>query len=204
MSAPRPRPLTKARRIAMIGDINLPQCRKYRVEQLAELWAGQGVDYGYCSRRRRAPRRGAAAGRDAPDAVPHAQCATDVDVSCRGAAAALAGALRSRRSAVLDPGLRDLCQHGRPATRAEGAFPVRGAEVPGCDEPGRHRHDVDARAGRPRPPADRAPGACAAQLCRCRHAGRRRHGAGHAPRIRVRPSPSPSPAARRGTRWISA
>jgi glycosyltransferase involved in cell wall biosynthesis len=43
-----PATLTKARRIAMIGDINLPQCRKYRVEQLAELWAGQGVDYGYC------------------------------------------------------------------------------------------------------------------------------------------------------------
>ena len=29
----------------MIGDLNLPQCRKYRVEQLDEIWAGLGVDY---------------------------------------------------------------------------------------------------------------------------------------------------------------
>jgi len=32
-------------RIAMIGDLYLPQCRKYRVAQLAELWGGQGADY---------------------------------------------------------------------------------------------------------------------------------------------------------------
>lgn len=32
------------RRIAIIGDLNLPQCRKYRVEQLAELWQSQGVE----------------------------------------------------------------------------------------------------------------------------------------------------------------
>lgn len=29
--------------IAIIGDLNLPQCRKYRVEQLAQFWEGQGV-----------------------------------------------------------------------------------------------------------------------------------------------------------------
>jgi len=29
--------------IAIIGDLNLPQCRKYRVEQLASFWEGQGV-----------------------------------------------------------------------------------------------------------------------------------------------------------------
>ncbi len=32
------------RRIAVIGDLNLPQCRKYRVEQLHDLWAKGGVD----------------------------------------------------------------------------------------------------------------------------------------------------------------
>lgn len=31
-------------RIAIIGDLNLSQCRKYRVEQLAEFWRAQGVD----------------------------------------------------------------------------------------------------------------------------------------------------------------
>ena len=30
-------------RIALIGDLNLAQCRKYRVEQLAAFWNGQGV-----------------------------------------------------------------------------------------------------------------------------------------------------------------
>lgn len=34
----------RTRRIALIGDINLPQCRKYRVEQLQELWAAKGVE----------------------------------------------------------------------------------------------------------------------------------------------------------------
>ncbi len=35
------------RKIAMIGDLNLPQCRKYRVEQLDELWRLADVDYSY-------------------------------------------------------------------------------------------------------------------------------------------------------------
>lgn len=39
--------LTRTRRIAMIGDMNLPQCRKYRIEQPQELWAGMGVDYNF-------------------------------------------------------------------------------------------------------------------------------------------------------------
>lgn len=43
-----PAVLSKRRRIAMIGDINLQQCRKYRVEQLDELWHLKNVDYGYC------------------------------------------------------------------------------------------------------------------------------------------------------------
>ncbi|RFP90965.1 glycosyltransferase [Rhodobacteraceae bacterium 63075] len=30
-------------RIALIGDLNLPQCRKYRIEQLAAFWQSQGV-----------------------------------------------------------------------------------------------------------------------------------------------------------------
>ncbi len=34
-------------RIAMIGDLNLPQCRKYRVEQQAELWGAQQVGYDF-------------------------------------------------------------------------------------------------------------------------------------------------------------
>lgn len=34
---------TRQPRIALIGDLNLPQCRKYRVEQLAEFWEAQGV-----------------------------------------------------------------------------------------------------------------------------------------------------------------
>lgn len=35
------------RQIAMIADLNLPQCRKYRVEQLAAFWRGRGVDFDY-------------------------------------------------------------------------------------------------------------------------------------------------------------
>ena len=34
-------------RIALIGDLNLPQCRKYRVEQLAAFWQAQGVACDY-------------------------------------------------------------------------------------------------------------------------------------------------------------
>lgn len=45
--ASMPAMLRKTRRIAMIGDLNLPQCRKYRVEQLAEFWNRQGVEYSY-------------------------------------------------------------------------------------------------------------------------------------------------------------
>lgn len=37
----------KRRSVAMIGDLNLPQCRKYRVEQLDEIWGALGVDYSY-------------------------------------------------------------------------------------------------------------------------------------------------------------
>ncbi|WP_093995205.1 glycosyltransferase [Octadecabacter ascidiaceicola] len=40
---PTPPDKDSRRFIAIIGDLNLPQCRKYRVEQLAEFWAGQGV-----------------------------------------------------------------------------------------------------------------------------------------------------------------
>lgn len=39
--------LHRRRKIAMIGDLNLAQCRKYRVEQPAEIWAGLDVDYGF-------------------------------------------------------------------------------------------------------------------------------------------------------------
>ncbi|GGX70563.1 hypothetical protein GCM10007385_44510 [Tateyamaria omphalii] len=35
------------RSIALIGDLNLPQCRKYRVEQLAAFWQAQGVSCDY-------------------------------------------------------------------------------------------------------------------------------------------------------------
>ena len=38
---------TKRRKIALIGDLNLPQCRKYRVEQLVQFWQTQGVDLGF-------------------------------------------------------------------------------------------------------------------------------------------------------------
>jgi glycosyltransferase involved in cell wall biosynthesis len=34
----------RARKIALIADLNLPQCRKYRVEQAAEFWRAQGVE----------------------------------------------------------------------------------------------------------------------------------------------------------------
>lgn len=36
-------------RIAMIADLNLAQCRKYRVQQLAGFWAEQGIDYDFVS-----------------------------------------------------------------------------------------------------------------------------------------------------------
>ncbi|MEM9966718.1 MAG: glycosyltransferase [Pseudomonadota bacterium] len=40
--------ITNGRRaIALIGDLNLPQCRKYRVEQLAELWRDQDIAFDY-------------------------------------------------------------------------------------------------------------------------------------------------------------
>ncbi len=35
------------RQIAMIADLNLPQCRKYRVEQLAAFWRSRGVEFEY-------------------------------------------------------------------------------------------------------------------------------------------------------------
>lgn len=35
----------KRRKIAMIGDLGLPQCRKYRVEQPLELWQQDNIEY---------------------------------------------------------------------------------------------------------------------------------------------------------------
>lgn len=40
-----PAVLSKRRKIALIGNINLQQCRKYRVEQLDELWRLKDVDF---------------------------------------------------------------------------------------------------------------------------------------------------------------
>ncbi len=37
----------KRRQIALIGDLNLPQCRKYRVEQIAAFWEARGVAFEY-------------------------------------------------------------------------------------------------------------------------------------------------------------
>jgi hypothetical protein len=37
--------LTGRRQIAMIGDLNLPQCRKFRVEQLAQFWRARDVGF---------------------------------------------------------------------------------------------------------------------------------------------------------------
>lgn len=37
--------LTGRRVVAMVGDLNLPQCKKYRITQLTELWASVGVEY---------------------------------------------------------------------------------------------------------------------------------------------------------------
>lgn len=45
--SPAPAVLRQRRKIALIADMNLPQCRKYRVEQLAGFWETQGVDVGY-------------------------------------------------------------------------------------------------------------------------------------------------------------
>lgn len=42
-----PRSLARGPRIALIGDLNLPQCRKYRIEQLASFWNAQGVPCDY-------------------------------------------------------------------------------------------------------------------------------------------------------------
>lgn len=42
-----PSVLRRRRAVAMIGDLNLPQCRKYRVEQLDEIWQAAGVDYAF-------------------------------------------------------------------------------------------------------------------------------------------------------------
>jgi len=39
--------LTGKRLVAMIGDLNLLQCKKYRVEQPDEIWAEAGVEYRY-------------------------------------------------------------------------------------------------------------------------------------------------------------
>ena len=40
-----PRLHRRRRQIAMIADLNLPQCRKYRVEQLAAFWRARGVEF---------------------------------------------------------------------------------------------------------------------------------------------------------------
>ena len=37
--------LTQKRNVVLIGDLNLPQCRKYRVEQLDEIFAKAGVSF---------------------------------------------------------------------------------------------------------------------------------------------------------------
>ena len=37
----------RRRQIAMIADLNLPQCRKYRVEQMAAFWRERGVEFEY-------------------------------------------------------------------------------------------------------------------------------------------------------------
>lgn len=42
-----PAVLRKRRKIAMIGDLNLPQCRKYRIEQIDEIWRQDGVEYSF-------------------------------------------------------------------------------------------------------------------------------------------------------------
>jgi len=42
-----PAVLSGRRSVALIGDLNLPQCRKYRVEQLDELWATADIGYQY-------------------------------------------------------------------------------------------------------------------------------------------------------------
>lgn len=42
-----PAVLQRRRQIALIGDLNLPQCRKYRVEQLATFWQARGVEFTY-------------------------------------------------------------------------------------------------------------------------------------------------------------
>lgn len=42
-----PATLQRRRQIALIGDLNLPQCRKYRVEQLAQFWQGRGAEFTY-------------------------------------------------------------------------------------------------------------------------------------------------------------
>lgn len=39
--------LSRRRKIALIADMNLPQCRKYRVEQLAEFWRARDVELEY-------------------------------------------------------------------------------------------------------------------------------------------------------------
>ena len=39
--------LQRRRKVALIGDLNLPQCRKYRVEQLAEVMALAGAEYSF-------------------------------------------------------------------------------------------------------------------------------------------------------------
>lgn len=44
-----PAALSKNRSVAVIGDLNLPQCRKYRVEQPAEIWEQLGVKYDFSS-----------------------------------------------------------------------------------------------------------------------------------------------------------
>ena len=46
ISAP-PSIAQERRQIALIGDLNLPQCRKYRVEQLAAFWRDRGIGFDF-------------------------------------------------------------------------------------------------------------------------------------------------------------
>lgn len=53
-----PRRMRRGPSIALIGDLNLPQCKKYRIEQLAQFWQAQGIacDYSHYEDVQRATR----------------------------------------------------------------------------------------------------------------------------------------------------
>jgi len=172
--------LRRRRRIAVIGDLNLPQCRKYRVEQLQELWQVGGAELDY------------AHFQDTPRAISILQTATHL-LLYRLRSSDLAGMYLYEARRLRLPVVYDI---------DDPLFSVPAYETYGNMEavdPGLKQHFVEEAPGY----LEVMNGCDAVSLS----TPARRRGAGlgrRRKRGRCPPSRWLSPADRRGMRWISA